>query len=142
MAILDGTLAGKGGIGGSVGFWRSSGLYPIPAALFASEADSDIAEDEVAVRDSEGLMSKSKFGSVGFAAGAVDEVERGSDGKRVCVVLRDMVATAGPLSSARDGRVGLESKVARLGWVGARFCSLRPFASALLFLRCTMRFKR
>lgn len=76
MAILDGTFAGKGGTGGSVGFWRSRGLYPIPAAWPVSEADSDIAEDEVAVRDSVGFASRSRFGSVGLGAGVVEEADR------------------------------------------------------------------
>lgn len=78
MAFRDGTLAGRGGTGGSVGsvgFCLSGGVYPIPAALPVSEADSDIAEDEVPVRASVGLASKSKFGSVGLCVGAV-EVDR------------------------------------------------------------------
>lgn len=72
MAIRDGTFEGKGGTGGSVGLRPSRGLYPIPAALLVSEADSDIAEDEVPVRVSVGLASNSRFGSVGLAVGAIE----------------------------------------------------------------------
>lgn len=110
--VLEGIPAGSGGTGGSGEFWRSSGLYPIAAALPVSEADSDMADDSVVVRVSGGLLSHSRFGSVGFCSVAV-EFERVYGGKVVSVVLRDRVVTIGPLS--RSGKVGFEPSLARLG---------------------------
>jgi hypothetical protein len=81
------------------------------------EADSDIIEDWVVVRTRGGLVSKSRFGSVGCCSGAAAEFDRVYGGNVVAVVLRERLATdgTGTLSPAMDGSVGFESELTRLG---------------------------
>ena len=103
-----------------------------------------MADDCVVVRASGGLLSNSRFGKEGFFSVAA-EFDRVYGGNVVCVVLRDRVVTAGVLSTSRlgrDGNVGFVSPPTTLGCVGARSCSLKPVAKALLTFFRTMRVNR
>lgn len=136
--IADGTLlaiAGNGGTGGAGDGPRSKGLYAETAGLPSNAADSEYADDSVAILLRDGWSSDhDRSGSVGlWRSGAAVPGREVYGGNVVWVVEREIVVTIGPLfdSFPIAGKVGFRSEP-MFGCVGSRSCRTTPLARALL----------